>query len=96
VLSKFRGGLERPNDDGRPIQFRIGINVGDIIIEGDDILGDDVNIAARIEGTAQPGGIAISEDAWRQVQGKVPANFVEGDPASNTCCANRAGSARCN
>ena len=60
-----------------PIQFRIGINVGDIIIEGEDILGDGVNIAARIEGIAEPGGISISEDAWRQVQGKVAANFVD-------------------
>ena len=60
-----------------PITFRIGINVGDIIIEGEDILGDGVNIAARIEGIAEPGGISISEDAWRQVQGKVAANFVD-------------------
>ena len=62
---------------GNPIQFRIGINVGDIIIDGEDILGDGVNIAARIEGIAEPGGISISEDAWRQVQGKVAANFVD-------------------
>src|SRR5271170_4529929 len=60
-----------------PIRFRIGINVGDIIIEGEDILGDGVNIAARIEGVAEPGGISLSEDAWRQVQGKVAANFVD-------------------
>ena len=60
-----------------PIRFRIGINVGDIIIEGDDILGDGVNIAARIEGIAEPGGISLSEDAWRQVQGKVAARFVD-------------------
>ena len=60
-----------------PIRFRIGINVGDIIIEGEDILGDGVNIAARIEGIAEPGGISISEDAWRQVQGKIAANFVD-------------------
>jgi len=63
--------------EGDPIRFRIGINVGDIIIEGDDILGDGVNIAARIEGVAEPGGISISEDAWRQVQGKIAANFVD-------------------
>ena len=63
--------------EGDPIRFRIGINVGDIIIEGDDILGDGVNIAARIEGIAEPGGISISEDAWRQVEGKVAANFVD-------------------
>ncbi len=62
----------------KPIRpFRIGINVGDIIIDGEDILGDGVNIAARIEGVAEPGGISISEDAWRQVQGKVVANFVD-------------------
>ena len=60
-----------------PIQFRVGINVGDIIIEGDDIFGDGVNIAARIESVAAPGGISLSEDAWRQVQGKVAANFVD-------------------
>ena len=63
--------------EANPIQFRIGINVGDIIIEGDDIYGDGVNIAARLEGIAEPGGISISEDAWRQVRGKVAANFVD-------------------
>jgi len=69
---------ERDSGGGdKAIQFRIGINVGDIIIEGDDILGDGVNIAARIESIADPGGISISEDAWRQVQGKVAAKFVD-------------------
>jgi adenylate cyclase len=65
------------SSEADPIRFRIGINVGDVIIEGDDILGDGVNIAARIEGIAEPGGISISDDAWRQVQGKVAANFVD-------------------
>jgi adenylate cyclase len=59
------------------IRLRIGINVGDIIIEGEDILGDGVNIAARVEGVAEPGGVSITEDVWRQVQGKVAANFVD-------------------
>jgi TolB-like protein/class 3 adenylate cyclase/Tfp pilus assembly protein PilF len=59
------------------IVFRIGINVGDVIIEGDDIYGDGVNLAARLEGIAEPGGIAISEDAWRQVRGKVGSKFVD-------------------
>ena len=72
VRERVAGGSE-----ANPIQFRIGINVGDIIIEGDDIHGDGVNIAARIEGIAEPGGISLSEDAWRQVQGKVVANFVD-------------------
>ncbi len=65
------------DSDADPIRFRIGINVGDIIIEGDDILGDGVNVAARIEGIAEPGGVSISEDTWRQVQGKVVANFID-------------------
>ena len=65
--------------EANPIQFRIGINVGDIIIEGDDIYGDGVNIAARLEGIAEPGGISLSEDAWRQVQGKVAAIVDSGE-----------------
>jgi len=59
------------------IDLRIGIHVGDIIIEEDDIFGDGVNIAARLEGIAQPGGVSISEDVWRQVNGKVAADFVD-------------------
>ena len=61
----------------RRVELRIGINVGDIIIEDDDIFGDGVNIAARIEGIAQPRSVSISEDVWRQVQGKVAADFVD-------------------
>jgi len=60
-----------------PIRLRIGIHIGDVIIEGEDIFGDGVNIAARLEGVAEPGGIAISDDAWRQVQGKVAASFAD-------------------
>ena len=61
----------------RRVELRIGVNVGDIIIENGDIFGDGVNIAARLESIAEPSGISISEDAWRQVQGKVTANFVD-------------------
>ena len=53
------------------IEFRIGIHVGDIIIDDNDIFGDGVNIAARLEGIAEPGGICISDDAQRQIRGKV-------------------------
>src|SRR6266480_7724236 len=53
------------------LEFRIGINVGDIIIDRDDIFGEGVNVAARLEGLAEPGGICISEDAHRQVRGKL-------------------------
>ena len=52
------------------VEFRIGIHVGDIIIDDNDIFGDGVNIAARLEGIADPGGICISDDAHRQIRGK--------------------------
>jgi adenylate cyclase len=60
-----------------PIRFRIGINVGDVIIDGEDILGDGVNIAARIESIAEPGGICVSGAAYDQVRDKVPFSFVD-------------------
>ena len=53
------------------IEFRIGIHVGDIIFDDNDIFGDGVNIAARLEGIAEPGGICISDDAQRQIRGKL-------------------------
>jgi len=57
------------------IEFRIGIHVGDIIIDDNDIFGDGVNIAARLEGIAEPGGICISDDAYRQIRGKIDVVF---------------------
>jgi adenylate cyclase len=64
-----------PSD--RRLQFRIGIHVGDIVVDDDDLLGDGVNIAARLEAIAEPGGIALSEDAWRQVRDKLPLAFTD-------------------
>lgn len=61
----------------RKMLFRVGINLGDILIEGEDILGDGVNIAARLEGTAEPGGICISSSAYDQVRGKIPFEFTD-------------------
>src|SRR5256884_5046765 len=61
----------------RRMLFRIGINLGDILIEGDDILVDGVNVAARLEGIAEPGGICISSSAYDQVRGKVSVGFVD-------------------
>ncbi len=73
-------GMAKRNEDAptaERIDMRIGIHIGDIIFEEGDIFGDGVNIAARLESIAQPGGISISEDAWRQVNGKVMADFVD-------------------
>jgi len=55
----------------RRIQFRVGVNVGDVLADGDDILGDSVNIAARLEGIAEPGGICLSAAAYEQIRGKI-------------------------
>jgi adenylate cyclase len=74
-----RGVAEQNTDvlQDKRIEFRIGIHVGDIIIEDDDIFGDGVNIAVRLEGIAEPGGICISDDAHRQVRGKVESTFED-------------------
>src|SRR5215472_11142924 len=60
----------------RRIEFRIGIHLGDVVQETDnDLMGDGVNIAARLESIAEPGGICLSEDAYRQVRGKISETF---------------------
>jgi adenylate cyclase len=59
------------------VEFRVGIHVGDIIVDDNDIFGDGVNIAARLESIADPGGICISDDAYRQVRGKVDIIFED-------------------
>jgi adenylate cyclase len=61
--------------DDRLIAFRIGINLGEVIIESDDIYGDGVNVAARLQGVAGPGGIYISGSVFEQVDGKVDLSF---------------------
>jgi TolB-like protein len=61
--------------ENRQIVYRMGINVGDIVIEDDDILGDGVNIAARLEGLAEPGGICVARNVFNQVGGKLDLTF---------------------
>jgi adenylate cyclase len=70
--------MAKQNTDVSPelrLEFRIGIHVGDIIIDDNDIFGDGVNIAARLEGIAEPGGVCISDDAHRQIRGKIDIAF---------------------
>ncbi len=64
-------------DEERRLRFRIGINLGDVIVEGDDIYGDGVNIAARLEGLADPGGICISQPVHTQIKGQVDYDFED-------------------
>jgi adenylate cyclase len=63
--------------EDRRIEFRIGINVGDIIIDEGDVFGDGVNIAARVETLARPGSVCISENAYQQIKGKLPLEFAD-------------------
>jgi adenylate cyclase len=61
--------------ENRRMEFRIGINLGDVIEEGERIYGDGVNIAARVEGLAEAGGICISESAYQQIENKLPLRY---------------------
>ena len=63
--------------EDKRLAFRVGINIGDVIVEPHDIFGDGVNIAARLEGIAEPGGICISASAYDQVLGKVAIEFID-------------------
>jgi adenylate cyclase len=57
--------------------YRMGVNLGDVIIDGEDILGDGVNVAARLEGICEPGGLALSDFAYESVRGRIEAGFVD-------------------
>ena len=80
AISLQKGVAERDADlpPERLMRFRIGVHVGDAVEEADgDLMGDAVNIAARIEGVCEPGGVAVSEDAWRQAEGKVAVETID-------------------
>src|SRR5467141_4577683 len=76
-----RGMAERNADvtDEQRIEFRVGINLGDIMIDAEDIHGDGVNIAARLESIAEPGGICISDSSYQQVRDKLTIDFQDMD-----------------
>jgi adenylate cyclase len=59
------------------ILYRIGVHLGDVLVEGEDILGDGVNIASRLESIAEPGGVSISGAAHEHVRGRIEADFID-------------------
>jgi adenylate cyclase len=63
--------------EAKRVLYRIGVNLGDVLIDGDDILGDGVNIAARLEAICEPGGVCVSGSAYEQVHGRVAADFAD-------------------
>jgi TolB-like protein/class 3 adenylate cyclase/Tfp pilus assembly protein PilF len=71
--------VERNADvpEANRIVYRVGVNLGDVLIEGDDILGDGVNIPARLEGICEPGGVLISGTAYDHVRGRIDADFID-------------------
>ncbi|HEY5720353.1 MAG TPA: adenylate/guanylate cyclase domain-containing protein, partial [Gammaproteobacteria bacterium] len=71
---EMQDALKTRNDalpEARRMLFRVGINLGDVMVKGDDLLGDGVNVAARLEGIAEPGGICISSSVYDQISGKL-------------------------
>ena len=66
--------------EGQRIVLRVGVNLGDVIVEGSDLYGDGVNIAARLESLSEPGGLCISGSVFEHVSGKLPYSFASLGP----------------
>ncbi len=77
AIQKLMAERNAGTPEDKRIVYRIGVNLGDVLIEGDDILGDGVNIAARLEGICEPGGVLISGAAYDHVRGRIDADFVD-------------------
>jgi len=72
--ARSRNLLQPPDHQ---LRYRIGINLGDVMVRGDDLLGDGVNVAARLEGIAEPNGICVSSTVWDQINGKLSIGYVD-------------------
>ena len=77
AIQKLMGVRNIGTLESKRIVYRIGVNLGDVLIEGEDILGDGVNIAARLEAACEPGGVLISGTALEHTRGKVDVEFVD-------------------
>jgi len=74
-IQRAIAGCNERRESNLRMEFRIGINIGDVVVEGDRLYGDGVNVAARLEALSEPGGICVSGDVHRQVEGKLPIDF---------------------
>jgi class 3 adenylate cyclase len=77
---EIQDALKTRNDslpEDRRMQFRIGVNLGDVMVKGDDLLGDGVNVAARLESIAEPGGIYVASSVYEQIAGKLDLGFSD-------------------
>lgn len=77
---EIQEALKTRNDslpEHRQMHFRVGVNLGDVVVKGEDLLGDGVNVAARLEATAEPGGICISSSVYDQITGKLDLGFQD-------------------
>jgi adenylate cyclase len=92
-----RGRIDRDAamPDERRIRFRIRVNLGDVIADGDDIFGDGVNVAARLEALADPGGICISRVVRDQIRGKLAYPLEDRGEQSIKTSLGHCGSMRC-
>ncbi|HTR15109.1 MAG TPA: adenylate/guanylate cyclase domain-containing protein [Roseiarcus sp.] len=77
LMQKMMAERNAALPEGKRILYRIGVNLGDVLIEDDDILGDGVNVAARLEGICESGGVCVSGAAFEHVQGRVAVDFAE-------------------
>ena len=77
LMQKMMAERNAALPEAKRILYRIGVNLGDVLIDGDDILGDGVNIAARLEGICEPGGICVSGAVFEHVRGRIDATFAD-------------------
>jgi TolB-like protein/class 3 adenylate cyclase len=77
AIQKMMAERNAAVSEAKRILYRIGVNLGDILIDGEDILGEGVNVAARLEGICEPGGVCVSSSAYEQVRGRIETEFVD-------------------
>ena len=77
AMQKHMASGNETAPEGKRVLYRIGVHLGDVLVEGEDILGDGVNIAARLETAAEPGGVCISGSAFDHVRGRIEAEFID-------------------